>query len=260
MTMGRLWRDLHLDYFCILGYAPGDSRYNMIEHCWAPVTTWLTGLQLSDTIPGEDKNPEAQSKLSEEDRARKNATVLDNAIRDVHKCLDGKMYDSFKVTAVAMDSSSTHHYSDEAKVEELSDASVKKIKADIVLTELAAEYKFLASHSVQRTYQLEFVKCQDSQCHHCSNHPVRAKKLLTFLREFGGGHGFTPVPSDKVPGHFFTWQEMASKAVTGKLKIPALDEGVHSPINGERVCQAGCKKVFVSAADRDRHNRLMHKL
>ena len=51
MMMGRLWRDLGLDYLCIVSYAPGDSRFNMIEHSWVPMTMWLTGLQLSDKVP-----------------------------------------------------------------------------------------------------------------------------------------------------------------------------------------------------------------
>ena len=62
LCMGRLWRDLHLDYLDIFAYAPGDSKYNMIEHAWAPVTNWLSQLVTSAVLPGEDRSP-LQQKL-----------------------------------------------------------------------------------------------------------------------------------------------------------------------------------------------------
>ena len=44
LVNGRLWRDLNLDYLCLVPYYTGDSRYNMIKYAWVPCTNCLTGL------------------------------------------------------------------------------------------------------------------------------------------------------------------------------------------------------------------------
>ena len=180
MMMGRLWRDLGLDYLCIVAYALGDSKFNMIEHSWAPVTSWLTGLQLRATLPGEEKSPEEQS-LNQSEKSRKTAIVLDTAIDDVQQCLQNRFYDSFPVNTKAVKSSAKHPYSDADKMEELSDASLLKIRNNNTLTILAEEYQFIARHSIQRTFQLEFLKCTDSKCGHCTDKPIRSQKLMAFL-------------------------------------------------------------------------------
>ena len=159
---------------------------------------------------------------------------------------------------MAVSSTSTYVYKDEAEIEELTVASLLNIQGDDSLLQLCEEYRFLAKHSVQRTYQLEFVKCEDPHCHHCNSSPIHAKKLLSFLREYGGGQAFTPIPSNLVPGHFFTWHEMATMAVSGTQQTPELDTGITTGLKGDRLCTAGCKKVFQSTADRDRHYRLIH--
>lgn len=259
LMMGRLWRDLELDYLNIVSYAPGDSRFNMIEHSWAPLTMWLTGLQLLAIVPGEQKSPEEQTNLSSKERRRKDAAVLDAAISDVQRCLKGRIFDSFQAKTVPVKSASSHIYSDESTIDELTDASKKKIASSNSLKTLAEEYKFLCKHSVQRSYQLEFVKCQETTCRHCSSKPIRARTLMTFLREFGGGCCFTPQSSDKYPGHYKTWEEMASLATARKLKKMDLDEGLSSSLQGEyRRCKHGCRKVFQSRADKDRHDKILH--
>ena len=96
----------------------------------------------------------------------------------------------------------------------------------------------------------------DAGCDHCSSTPVQSKKLMTFLREFAGGCQFTPEKSERFHGHFKTWEEMASLSTIGKLQPQTLDEG----LEGDMICKNGCRKVFQSAADRERHNRLVHKI
>lgn len=257
--IGRLWRDLNLDYLCIVAYSPGDSRFNMVEHSWAPLTMWLTGLQLKASLPGEEKTPQEQTKLTQQERETKEAIVLDTAIDDVHRCLEGRVYDSFPLNIVPVPCRSTQH-TDEAKIEELTNASLLKIQRDDSLSSLAEEFQFLSRHSAQRSFQLEFVKCESSSCGHCSKRPIRAKKLITFLREFADGYNFTPKPSEQHPDHFMAWHEMAQRATAGTLQFADVDEGLESPLSGEqRRCKQGCKKVFQSAADMDRHDRLIHK-
>ena len=82
---------------------------------------------------------------------------------------------------------------------------------------------------------------------------------MTFLRKVGGGYVFTPRQSENHPGHFQTWHELATQALSGKLEELTLDNGLGSTLNFQRICMDGkCHKVFQSAADRDRHNRLVH--
>ena len=133
------------------------------------------------------------------EKGRKNATVLDAAIEDVHRCLQNRTFDSFPVTPVAKKSSLRHPYNDESKVKELTNASL--IYNAPVLSALVEEHQFLAKHSVQHTFSLEFIKCTDQHCNHCTGNPVQVKKLLTFLREFGEGHIFTPTPSTENADH-----------------------------------------------------------
>lgn len=70
----------------------------MVEHSWAPLTMWLTGLQLRATIPGEGKTPQEQTNLTPKEREIKEAAVLNTAINDVHRCLEGRVYDSQPAT------------------------------------------------------------------------------------------------------------------------------------------------------------------
>ena len=46
IAIGCLWRDLKLDYLLLVSHAPRDSKFNPIEHSWAPITIWWSGLVL----------------------------------------------------------------------------------------------------------------------------------------------------------------------------------------------------------------------
>ena len=144
-------------------------------------------------------------------------------------------------------------------MEELSDASLLKIRNNNTLTILAEEYQFIARHSIQRTFQLEFLKCTDSKCGHCTDKPNRSQKPMTFLRTFGGGHNFNLRISPDFPGHYQTWHSLASAVLEGEITLPSLDEGLSTSMKGARLCTKGRSKVFQSAADRERHDRLLHK-
>ena len=100
----------------------------------------------------KEQTPDEQTSLTEMEKGRKNATVLDAAIEDVHRCLQNRTFDSFPVTPVAKKSSLRHPYNDESKVEELTNASLIPIHNDPVLSALAEEHQFLAKHSMQHTF------------------------------------------------------------------------------------------------------------
>ena len=80
MYMGRIWRDLNLDYLVLVSYAPGHSADNMIEHEWAPLGKFLVGVTLPATLPGDNLPPCRQSGLTSDIKEKKEAKVLDNAI------------------------------------------------------------------------------------------------------------------------------------------------------------------------------------
>ncbi len=258
MCAGRLWRDLGLDYICLIAYSAGDSRFNMIEHAWAPTTSWLAGLCLSATLPGETLTPDKQAGLTTGERITKEKRVLDNAIDKVKRCIDGKEYDGFPVFVTAIQSGSKHVYDDEEAVDQLTKAQVTLIKKSEELKEKAKEYTSLCQHAVQRRYVLEFMKCENEQCEHCRTRPVESAKLMTFLRATGG----CLLPPKAEPGdHFMSWRELATEAFHGSLELPELDYGLSNPYvyEGHRTCPKElCRKVFQSRADRDRHDKLVH--
>lgn len=63
-------------------------------------------------------------------------------------------------------------------------------------------------------------------------------------------------------GHYDTFEKIAIEAMFGHFVPPKLDEGLtrYEEIYTTARCQSGCRKVFQSKADRDRHNKLMYDL
>ena len=248
--MGRLWRDTHLDYLCMTSYAPGDSKFNPIEHAWSPVTIWMVGLLLLNSLP--ENHP-----LKGTDN-EKNA-ILDQAITDVKSCLSNKDFDGFPVNVYEVPSTASHIYKDEEVVENLGYDSEKKILGSKGRRQLVAEYRFLNKHAISRHYQVEFIKCQDYSCGHCSGRQIKAQRLMTFLNECDGKN-FTPTPSVLYPGHFATWRDLAVNLVNKRKYVLDLDEGLPSLELVQRCNYMSCNKVFQSVEDKKRHKRLVHKL
>ena len=54
---------------------------------------------------------------------------------------------------------------------------------------------------------------------------------------------------------------MAAKAMSGEQVIPQIDEGLSGVSEDEAIrCDMGCRKVFQSNADRNRHIKLVHRI
>ena len=49
----RLWKNVKIDLLVMTCYAPGHSRFNPIEHCWALHSKELTGVTLPISV-GDD--------------------------------------------------------------------------------------------------------------------------------------------------------------------------------------------------------------
>ena len=63
------------------------------------------------------------------------------------------------------------------------------------------------------------------------------------------------------PEHYNTWHELAADAMKGQSTLKKLDQGLSGVDEEETVrCDLGCRMVFQSNADRQRHIKLVHRL
>lgn len=240
LAMGKLWADLKLDYLHVTSYAPGNSKYNPIEHAWAPMTVWWSAL----TLYADPSEP--------------SSVVLDRAMATLVRSLQGKCYDGFPINGrfVPCNADNKDMTELDSLVDSLSKCSLRKQKQDEDLKNLQTELKFIYSHTAQRTYSLEYKRCKSDTCGHCTSFPLTAKKTLELMEK--ASCMFTPLPSSTLSGHYATFMECCSLAGhnTNLLKP---DEGIPTKAGNIQWCENdSCLKVFQSKADRDRHNRVMH--
>jgi hypothetical protein len=76
------------------------------------------------------------------------------------------------------------------------------------------ELKFLMSHCDRRLNELIFLKCEESDCHHCKDRPVVAVEAMELIRKSGGAM-FTPRVDPLRDTHFTTFLDM--------LQVPAAE-------------------------------------
>ena len=85
INYGQLWSimvnygSLNLDVLILTCYAPGHSRFNSIEHCWAPLSRMLTGvtlpISLKEISPWEKTNLSEPERITQLKHARNIGTV-----------------------------------------------------------------------------------------------------------------------------------------------------------------------------------------
>lgn len=80
----------------------------------------------------------------------------------------------------------------------------------------------MLKHITRHRNAVIIIKCQDTNCPHCSQHPIVAKKLFQFLME---RDMFTPLSSTDNNGHYCTFIEICSKK---KDELPIGDYGMPS--------------------------------
>ena len=76
--LGRLWRDLELDMIVFIKNAPGDSKYNEVEHLWGFLTPKLAGIMLSRELSNAEREEFDEEVDDLEDY--KNRTIMDRAV------------------------------------------------------------------------------------------------------------------------------------------------------------------------------------
>lgn len=81
-----------------------------------------------------------------------------------------------------------------------------------------------------------------------------AEKAIAVLRSFGN-RLCSPTPSKRHPGHYLTFHECCVEKELGR-QLAAADGDLPSGTYGR--CEFGCNYVYLSARDKDRHERLVH--
>ena len=144
----------------------------------------LVGVTLPIHLPGEDKAPCEQKGLSPEKLRAKEVQVFDKAIDELNDYSTGRKYDGFDIHPVAVKCDGDEEpYSDEAELQKFIHAGIREIEASYV--DLLEELQFLVSHAVHSVSYLQFMKCEDATCPHCSQRPVK-EELVKFLGSSGG--------------------------------------------------------------------------
>lgn len=261
--MGRIWRDLNLDYLVLVSYAPGHSAENMIEHAWAPLGKFLVGVTLPATLPGENVPPCRQSGLTRLEKEIKEAKVLDKAIDHLNEFWSNRTYHGYTIASSKVpcyEETASKKYNDYQIVKGFFDAGIKARAENEAFRNVNDEYKLLVQHCIKSTYRLEFIKCQVMSCQHCGTRPIHAMSMMAFLRKFGS-RMFSPTPSVSIPGSFSTFLELSFSQLSQRRSD--LDENCPSikskgPYQDTKCNSQGCNYIFSSAADAKRHQTLIY--
>lgn len=74
-------------------HGPGLSRYNPIEHLWAPCSKWLAGVYFSACADGENIPPAYQTIVASE-KEEKEKLVFEKALSDLDSYWNGSLMGS----------------------------------------------------------------------------------------------------------------------------------------------------------------------
>ncbi|XP_065905841.1 uncharacterized protein [Dysidea avara] len=247
--LGRFWKENNYDMLFSVCHAPGLSRYNPIEHLWAPCSRWLAGVSLSACAEGESVPPAYQT-ISPTEKEEKEKLVFEKALSDLNSYWDGKTHDGFHVTSKGVTEAYSTEYKDFDLVKEMLKSSNKSIKACKQKEELLDEWKYYIKHMDRRRGFVCFRKgvCNDRSCD-CSKNMVRAINLMKL--PVGEKWSFPPITKDsKNPEHYMTFDQLKSS-----LSFSNPDEHLKDGTNES--CMR-CRYVFTSEADKERHTRLIH--
>ena len=242
--MGFLWKNVGLDSLIIQCYAPGHSRFNPIERSWSFLTQKIIGVTLPDDVDG--KIPDVRDEKAW-------MTVLDNAVVLCARFWHKKYYAGFPISVETFLSDNplvTPIKKTHKLLKDFSNASLKELKTNFDYIELKSIYTFFVKHSNRKAYQLEFLRCCDISCDHCSTLPYEENKFLELMNLFGGSCP-TPEISTFYKDHYKTFMEMLQQySVSIKEKV------IHNPTSFGS-CEHGCSYAFFSKADKARHMKLM---
>ena len=242
MSLGFLWKNLHLDVLIIQCYAPGHSRFNPIERSWSYLTNRIATVTLPDSIDGVTPAPNDSQGWMD---------VLDNATDLCARFWDGKFYSGFPISVETFKSHNpliAHIKNAHSFLKDFSNASQKKLRESDEYDQMRNVYTSFVRHGNRKAYQLEFIRCEDEKCSHCSALPKRENPFLNILRDFGSTCP-SPELDNLYKGHFKTFLDMFRTRTSKKKTV-----NNHSKFGS---CKRGCSYVFFSKEDEKRHMRLM---
>lgn len=253
INFGRLWRAQQLDALILVRYAPGQSRFNMVERRWGSLTCRLSQVVFPLNLPGE-KETVFKQHIPEDERRQKIRTVFDNAVKGCCQRWRGDTYDGHGIVLYPV-LSPKNNEKDSADAEHEKLIKEMKIKSKKKFQEAHKELKFYLKHFTRSLYKMEFTKCGDVNCD-CMRLPIRAKKYFSFLDSHAGLIP-TPVPClspfDR-KNHFRTLLEILhAPNSTSSLELDRF-----APGGSPQFCEKGCRYIFFSGVDKDRHDALMH--
>ena len=240
--MGLLWKDLNLDSLVINCYAPGHSRFNPIERSWSFLTNKITTVILPDNIDGVTPNYNDDAGW---------VKVLDNTVDVCSRFWDKKLYYGFPISVETFKSDNPNIpqiKNCHENLKNFANCSKKKLKETHEYLQLQDTYKFVVRHSNRKAYQLEFVRCQNHQCSHCTTLPARDNKFVQLIREFGGSCP-APIQSDVHTDHYKTFLEV--------LRIRGHTSNIYYYSTPFGSCEFGCSYLCFSQADKMRHMKFM---
>ena len=255
LSFFRLWRDADLDMLVVCSYAAKYSAYNPIEHMWSPLSKKLSGVRFSSKAGDDEKPPCQLSGLTADEKRLKEAEVFDAAIADLCSThWKDATFDNFECSPVpvsCIDDLPLHTYSDHEDVHSFLVSSLRDIRAGKFKMEMEAMH----THVKRYRNEVIFLKCPEPGCPHCSEHPVRAKKLFKFLRE-RDMKMFSPVASTRFEGHYCTFMEMCDK---NPEELPIGDTGMPSAANSSLgKCPCCPYFTFLSKTEKERHMKVFH--
>ena len=96
INYGRLWKRFKLDVLVLTCHAPGHSRFNPIEHCWAPLSKELAGVTLPISLCEDVPSPWVENTLSGKERLKQKGEVLNHAIETCKKYGSSDVWKVFK--------------------------------------------------------------------------------------------------------------------------------------------------------------------
>lgn len=251
----RLWKLCNLDLLCVTSFAARYSAYNPIEHLWSVLSKKLASVRLSAIAAGDEKAPHFLAGISEELKKAKEEEVFDDAISEIADVHWNKtVFDEFPVIPVPV-KCNDQIASDHDRVSKFLKAPLRDIRDGSTYSDLLSEYRFLLAHTNRHHNEIVFMKCGRSACPHCSENPVRAKEVFSFLRDRNMSL-FYPMPSKEHVGHYCTYLEMCSKKPE---EIPEADSYLPSfQDNNHGRCPHCPNFVFLSKTEKKRHFQVYH--
>ena len=155
---GRLWKDINLTRLSRISYPADHSAFNPIEHAWSPLSSKLTSVTLSATLPGEDKPPQKQTDLTTDEISKKNKEMLENAANELVSHWENLTYDGNAVVPLPV-KNIIEVYIDHNNVEMFVNAPLRDLDTK-ELKSLREEFKFFCRHVDRRKNAVPFMKCQ----------------------------------------------------------------------------------------------------